>query len=372
MLTLNPVLQVGAYDWTAQPLSQSEFEARVSALREVMAERGWSGVAVFGDRQEHGSLCYFTNFVPRLAAALALIPLEGDIRVMTFDGGRMVPAAKLTTWVKNVEPSALVEEKLSEWRRQLNGSGRLALAEFAMVPSGVGRQIGDATDDADDATEAIHDLRRGKSAAEVDLIRSCCRILSDAAKAFSAAALYSADVDDCAAKADRAAIRAGAQDVRILVSPDTGQSFAPYEEPYSGPPRPAVAYIAVRHRGYWVDGFLSGVRGSTVQSTVDQAMGSLLEIIAPGTSTNDLSAVRDRFFDQADLHQVIGHGFGAGLGMSLQERPVLDGDTSIELVAGDVISLRLGIYDVYEGALCSRIVNVTDEGCEVLWSGNQT
>lgn len=371
MLTMNPVLQVGAYDWDAHPLPQAAFETRVSALQQVMSAQGWSGVVLFGDRPEHGSLAYLTNFAPRLAGALALIPQSGAVRVLTFDGGRMVPAGQLTTWVDGVEPAAPVTDKLTDWCAGLGGDGKIATGEFATMPSALFQQLMtvDAVAASDDATEAIHTLRRHKDAAELGVIQSSCGILTAAEAVFHAAAAEGVDVDDCAVQAESAALEAGAQDVRILVSPDAGHSFSPYQVSYVGPARPAVAYFAIRFRGYWTDGFFSALSASPLQQKVDEAADGLAGMIRPGVTVADLAAARDKILSGIETHPVVGNGFGNGLGTSLNESPLLVGAAATGLEAGDVISLQVGGIAGDAAAVSSRIVHVSETGGDVLWAG---
>ena len=74
MQTMHLVLPVGAFDWDGNPLSEELFRGRLARLRDAMAARNWSGVIVFGDIPENGSLTYATNFAPRLSPAFALLP----------------------------------------------------------------------------------------------------------------------------------------------------------------------------------------------------------------------------------------------------------------------------------------------------------
>ena len=371
MQTMNPVLQVGAYDWNPDVVPAAEFQSRLSSLREHMLAGGWSGVAVFGDRPDHGNLSYLTNFTPRLSGALALIPAEGEVRILSFDGGRMIPAGKETTWVGDVRPAKDLAAATHEWIDELGGGARIAAIGFGAVPKGIFDVLAKVPGlaDADDVTEFLLNLRRGKSPAEVAALREAVTLLKQAEAKIHACREEGASFTASVLSAETAARKAGAQDIRSLYSPDGGRTFVPIEHLTDAAEGPLVAYLAVRNRGYWVDGFITaGATGAPVSEAAKRALQAMIDNARDGASIADLRAARDSRLGNLRAHDVVGDGCGSGLGLSLGEHPELTNGSDLPLRSGDICSLKVGVADDEAGAaITSAVVRITGDGREVLW-----
>ncbi len=371
MQTMNPVLQVGAYDWDPDVLPAAEFQSRLSSLREHMLAGGWSGAAVFGDRPEHGSLSYVTNFTPRLSGALALIPAEGDVRILSFDGGRMIPAAKETTWVDDVRPATDLAAAGQEWIQELGDGARIAAIDFGAMAKGTFDVLATVPGfaDADDVTEFLLNLRRGKSPAEVAAVREAVTLLKQAEAKIHAGREEGASFTASVLSAETAVRRAGAQDIRSLYSPDGGRTFVPIEHLTDAAKGPLVAYLAVRNRGYWVDGFITaGAIGAPVSEAAERALQAMIDNARDGAPISDLRAARNSHLGNMRGHDLVGDGCGSGLGLSLVEHPELTDGADLLLKSGDICSLKVGVADDEAGAaVTSAVVRVTSDGREVLW-----
>ena len=74
-----------------------------------------AGVLIYADPRHNGELAYFTNYIPRLEPALALIPRKGDPIMLPSDPPSMWSSAKRVTVRK---PSAAPTSSLptsSSW-----------------------------------------------------------------------------------------------------------------------------------------------------------------------------------------------------------------------------------------------------------------
>ena len=121
---------------------------------------------------------------------------------------------------------------------------------------------------------------RCKSPRELAIIREGCAILDAATKALAEANSAGAGITAAVLEAERAAYHLGAQDVRTLFSVDGGRTLRPFEEPIDSTVDPLQAYIAVRHVGYWAEGFvfLSG----SEEPILARAAEALKTVIARG------------------------------------------------------------------------------------------
>ena len=59
-----------------------------------MDQNGWKAVLVYGDVREHAALAFFSNFIPRVRWAMALLPRSGDARLVCAMSTRDLPAMR--------------------------------------------------------------------------------------------------------------------------------------------------------------------------------------------------------------------------------------------------------------------------------------
>ncbi|NQV56563.1 MAG: M24 family metallopeptidase [Rhodospirillales bacterium] len=366
MQTMHLVLPVGAHDWENNPVPESEFRQRHAAIRQMMSERGWSGVVVFGDIPASGLLGYVSNFAPRLRPAFALIPKSGEPRILTLDGGRMVDAGKATTWIEDVRPAMNIAETIREWLDELEGGQGLAVADFDLMPADLFAQIS-ALDEITSAVDASSDLRalaRRKSDQEIAVIKNNCRLLSEAATAAEQANSNGASGADCVVAAERSARAAGVQDVRCLYSLDGGNSFQPFEGLDDRTGDPLVLYIALKNRGYWVEGFITTGNAGAAKEALD----AMIAIAKAGTTAKEFAQLRDRSAGSFKSHPILGERAGNGIGNSVDEAPFLVSGDEETLQDGDVVSLKVGIGDAGSHyGWASAILHIEKDGTEMLW-----
>ena len=87
--------------------------------------RAASAMLVYGDAREHSDLAYFTNFIPRHRWALALLPRQGEPRLLVSMSSRDMPAQRLMTWIPDVLSAWTWESVFDPWLAGLGcGCGR--------------------------------------------------------------------------------------------------------------------------------------------------------------------------------------------------------------------------------------------------------
>ena len=206
----NTALLAGPYDWDPALVPLAEFEARLNAVRRVLAERGATALLVHGHSVEHGALAYLTGFVPKLGPAFALVPRDGPVRILASGGPGMMGSAKLLTWVEDVRPLGNLRNALGEWLGDMVRNGRVvlglwggnAMAQRPYVAVAAAIQPFGKIIEMDDPLDA---LRRHKSLREQELLREACRILAAACDAFAHATADGSGARSAALAAERAA-----------------------------------------------------------------------------------------------------------------------------------------------------------------------
>jgi Xaa-Pro aminopeptidase len=130
---------------------------------------------------------------------------------------------------------------------------------------------------------------------------------------------------------------------------------------------PLVGYIAVKHRGYWAESFVSTADPpGDIHERAQAGLEAALRAAAPGIVAADLHAKAIAPLGTLPLHSALSASIGRRIGFSPNEGSELRPDARHTLAAGDVYALHVGTTDPSGGAIASAMVAITPKGCEVL------
>jgi Xaa-Pro aminopeptidase len=374
MKMMNTALLTGPYDWDPVLLPLSEFAERLAAVRRVLAEQGANALLVHGNSIEHGALAYLTGFIPKLAPAFALVPLDGPICILASGGPGMIGSAKLLTWVEDVQPLGNLRNSLSEWLGNFARNGRAVIglwggnkiARRPYLAASVAIQEVGAIIDLD---EPLDSLRRRKSPLELRLLRESCRILAIAGDVFERAASGGSGARTAALAAERAAYAHGAQDFRILASARSGGPPLPLDGPADLHIVPILACLAVRFAGYWSEGFVTVApppHGALAHAKA--ALKAMLQGARSGATSSDLHRAAAPHLSPYKFHPMVESALGNGIGLSLEESPIPSRNENFLLEADCVYTLRCGAMgEGSDNAIVSSMVVVSETGANILW-----
>jgi Xaa-Pro aminopeptidase len=210
---------------------------------------------------------------------------------------------------------------------------------------------------------------RRKSEREFAAVREACVTLQAAMVAISEAQAAGAGATAAILAGERVANRRGAQDVRTLFSLDRGRTLRPFETLVEHAVDPLQVYVAVRQFGCWTEGFaaFSASPDACTQRASD-VLRSAVGRMQAGERCSDLARAIAQAVHPFDLHPVTAHGIGNGIGLALEERPLIAAGCENRLEAGEVYSLRVGLSDGREHAIVSAMVAIHAHGHEMLWS----
>lgn len=374
MQTMHPTLLIGPADWNAARIPREHYEARIGAL--FQNTEGAGGAIVYGNSLDHAALCYLTGFTPKLEAALALIPPRGAPQLLVGGGVNMIAAARPLTWVDQLSPLRNAGPTVADWARTLSASRRLLMIGGDAMPFSMRRAIDQALAEnvADDGTSLLRAQMLRKAPSELAALREACRGLGAAVAALRAARDTGVGATDAVLAGELAALRWGAQDVRSLFSLDGGRTLQPFDVPVEQMAEPLQVYLAVRHVGYWAEGFvrLSDVP-NPLYGKVKDILHKVIAAAKPGVTSRELAQIANRERGAVQAHPVADPVFGNAIGLALQESPLLSSAGDARLEVGAVYSLRVGLRDVQAGAVASAMLQMTDQGSEMLWpEGKQT
>jgi hypothetical protein len=208
----------------------------------------------------------------------------------------------------------------------------------------------------------------------LSLLREACASLQATFAATRDAQRAGRGMTETVLAGEQAAWRRGAQDVRTLFGRDGG--LLPFVVPDEAPADPLQIYAAVRHDGYWAEGFsvLSRTPLPIVQ-TARATLGKAVARMRPGALLRDVAEPLWEAIRPSVTYPLTYRGFGRHIGLSLHEPDCLDLWTpetfppqanEQTFAVGEAYSVRAGL----EGqGIVSTMVLITESGHEVLWPG---
>ena len=161
-----------------RPFTQDEYDQRVAAVRAGMAGRGLDLLVVTVPE----NVTYLTGYetIGYASFQTLAIPLAGDLLLIVREMERTV--AETTSWVPSAETFSDTDDPVDvTWRvlssRRLLG-GRVGLEDqgWFLSPAVHARLLAALGDHVEGGSGLVEAVRRVKSPAEVELIRSACRL----------------------------------------------------------------------------------------------------------------------------------------------------------------------------------------------------
>jgi Xaa-Pro aminopeptidase len=378
METMQPALKNGRNVWDRVNMPENEFENRVERVRAQMKKHGIDLLLLYGKGlNEYADPCYVSNFVIRLPrGTIALVPLEGPV-VLFFEGAsRGLPSLLATTWVKELKAAGNVAKECAKYLKEKRlvpctvGLGRFAemmpYQEFRALKEGL------AGCTIKDSRRIVPTLRMIKSARECDEIRRAGRIVKKAFDLVASACSTGMSEQFLEAMVRKHARFEGAEDVRVAFAlANEKRSFGPPENRAIPQGHALTLYVAVEFERYWAEGVRTFVANETsfseIASDVTAVYSRVLETVKAG---NAVSHVYKAIVDEARLsgfELLSDYGVGNGIGLSLNEAPIISEKGAQKLRDGMCLALRLGIKDkTYGSVMFGNTLLVGKNGAEVV------
>ena len=360
MLTQHPTLLIGPSDWEPARMPRQEFTRRIEALWERDPEA--TRAAVFGSSRHHAELAYFSNLIPKLEPAVALLSRSGEHRLFVGGGVNMIGAARPLTWIEQVRPMKDLADALAAGA----AAHRTLMIGADYMTGGFRRTVTEALDphEPGDATAHVWSQMRRKSRYELNAIDVAVKATGAARKAMREALMSAAGVTEAIEAGERAAIAAGAQDVRTLFSLDGGRTLRPFFAPFKQAVDPLLTYLAIRRFNYWAECFPLFTRrpeSTRLYEKASDAMLSATSAIKPGVAAHDIRQLIASAIAPCRGHPITARAFAQRMGLGLDEPPYTDIGSTFE--EGEVYSLPIGIADGSRGCMiCSRMFTVAADG----------
>jgi Xaa-Pro aminopeptidase len=295
-------------------------------------------------------------------------------QVLLFTDGRYIEAARGVDGVEVVQLERDLAADLGPRLRDLAEppvafeADTLSFAAYqALARGGV---------DLVPATGVVKRLRAVKEEAELDAIRRAARILNETFERLARERLVGRTEADVAWRIREVLHEEGADDVSFDPIVGSGPNGAlPHHHP--GDRRIERDELVVVDAGAKLDGYYSDCTRTFVTGELSEELrqayavcrsvqeAALAEVKA-GADSRGLDALARREIEESGIARLV-HGLGHGVGLELQELPVLRPTADGVLAAGNVVTVEPGVYlPGLGGVRIEDLVIVHEDGAEVL------
>jgi Xaa-Pro aminopeptidase len=384
------------YDWEHRkqyldmPFETKEYQRRVEGLRRAMADQGLDYLLVYSNPGCGGPVRYVSNFDTLLGNSIVVLPLEGDVTLVTDSVMHSEPMHSCiwTTWIKDVRPGHLpgtvrtaenigdfVVDALRE-KNLLTASG--GLANGRSLPYQLMGRLAELLPEGSlvAADPVFESVRAIKSDDELAVLRKSARYASIGLDTVFDKLAPGVSEVELRAEAVYAMAKAGADmgTFALTSGPRAGLKHGEPTDRRIEEGEMLFIDVCAPHRGYMSDVARSGVLGKANQQqkemleTALEMRDSVVRAVRPGASICDLQQIAEGVAQRRGLADYYyPTGFGHGIGTSVAEWPMLFPDNEAQLEENMVFSLEPMI--VIEGvgtAVFEDMILVTSRGTEVL------
>lgn len=363
-------------------ITDAEFAARVSALREKCGEQGLAGLIAYGAHRDYqpADLRYLARwYCVEEETACIVVPLDGPTTLLT-DMSWDVDRARAEAYADGVEHAPDMGTSIARLvREQMRTTSRVGISGFAFFPAPIYMRLRELLPDVafEDASRLTANLRMIKSPAEIELLNRASRISDEAMSAGLAQITDGATEVEVAAAAE-AVIRSAGAEPSFVTEMGSGPrtalgTFLPGARRLSAGEL-AVLDCGARLHGYHGDMCRTTVVGHPSETqlawldAVDAAVSAAIAEARPGTTVGRVRDVAADSIAAAGFAEFwwdafMPHGNGAGQ----HEPPNAKQHPDQPIQEGMVLCIEPGIAVPGEGAvIIEQMVVVRADGAEAL------
>ena len=379
METMQPTLKRGRDVWDQINMPKAEFLERVEKIKGHMQQRGIDVLLVYANSgNEYGGPCYFSNYIMKMPqGAVVAITRTGEVTLICEGFARDLPGVKSVTWVEDI-------------RSCDNASNQTVafLKEKKLIPSTIGVAGLEPSMPYEQfqfflksteacklvhADDVIREMRMIKSQREVDQIRRSSRIVSRVFNNLSQMSFSLVNEKRLEAVMGRDAYLEGAEDVRMLIAKPKERNWTlrPLGEvPLSADER-VILYLAVEFERYWAEGMRTfALEGDSLKgypSIFNTLYSQIIQNMKLGKRISQFCKETVAEIKATHADAIHDYGLGQGIGLSLQELPLLTEEETNPLREGMCLTLRLAIKNGGEGPMMiGNTIHLSKAGPEIL------
>jgi Xaa-Pro dipeptidase len=361
--TLQPALKNGRNVWNRINMPESEFAGRLSRIRREMKSSGIDLLLLYGRGfNEYADPCYVSNFIIRLPRSTLMVIPSDKPPVIFFEGFvRGLPSLLPTTSVKDLRAANDAAQDCAAYLKEQGlipatvGLGRLE----QLMPHVQFRHLAEVLSGCRlvDASNLVPMLRQIKSTYECDQVRRAGLVLNKAF-AHAGAIVFNRLTERTLEGAIRREARfEEAEDFRMLIAlaDEPNWNLRPPEDRILEPGRAVIVYAAVEFERYWAEVTRTLVPGDGTFALLAAEKTAYYprarEAVRPGRLCAEVYRDVMEGARQAGIETLPGLSLGNGIGLSLDEAPLIDEESNDRLEPGMCITLRLAVRDREVGSV---------------------
>ncbi len=265
----------GWITWDRTELPVSVFEARVQAIRKVLAERDLPALAVYTDIWRSNQARYFSNVMPYWNRAILVVSREKPPILICGLSPRVYPWIRSITILDDIRPNNNLAKGLLQLCTEFHWK-RIGAMDLPQMPQDINASIcSGEVDVADVPSQSVYDL--GADESEISMRRRAAEMARRIVGEELPKGVGTLDYQ-FVGRLERAFRRAGAEDLVILLSdgktaplPAKGRTL---EEGFS-------LALALEYRGHWVKLSRPQVSAESTNSIRNLFHGALDNLKAP-------------------------------------------------------------------------------------------
>lgn len=357
-------------------IEKEEFINRKNKLLQTMDEHGLEGVLVYANMLRRENLRYLTNFNPFEPHALALF----------MSSGRTVLMVPMEAEEKRAKATAFADEilsyegdftRISDTLRKMGFQGKLGIVGWEYVPMNIILEVKNRLHPVEltDSTELVHRLRVVKSEPEIKRIKQAAQI-ADAAFEYLVENMKSGQKEyELIAMTEYKIRKSCGEDNFQLLASSKGESRAMHP-PTSKTLNPGDLFlteISPQFDGYYaqvcrtvVVGEISAER-QKAHDILYRAQRRGIEKVRPGMTASELAKIQNDVFREEGFGRYVTEkytrGRGHGIGLYIDEEPLLAEGNDYELQEGMVLMIHPNTYLPLSGYIVlGDPIQVTPEG----------
>jgi Xaa-Pro aminopeptidase len=366
-------------------IGKEEFVGRKNNLLQTMDESGLEGVLVYANMLRRENLRYLTNFNPLQPHALAMFMASGRSLLMVPLEAE-VDRAKTTAFADEILSYDGDVTRVSKVLKKLNVRGKLGIAGWEYTPMDLILEVKNTLNPIAlvDSTALVHRLRIIKSASEITKIKKAAQI-ADAAFAYLVDNMKPGLKEyELIAMTEYKIRQACGEDNFQLLASSKGESRAMHP-PASKTLNPGDLFlteISPQFDGYYAQVCRTVVIGEIsperqkAHDILYRAQRRGIEKVRPGMTASELAKIQNDVFREEGFSKYVTEkytrGRGHGIGLYIDEEPLLAEGNDYELQEGMVLMIHPNTYLPLSGYIVlGDPVQVTAEGGKRLNNSEQ-
>jgi Xaa-Pro aminopeptidase len=363
MIAMDKVLERGFTWWDRALFPRDEFEMRTRAVQQAMAEAGLDALTVWSSYYHtEGSVGFLAGW-PMGGAVLLF--REDEPILFSPGGSREHYFAAMQVWCEmRTAPGGIVAAVAKAVADRGLASGRMGLVRADQIDVGPHKALLDAFSAFElvDFTDTYQALRAPKRPRERVAIGNSLLIARQAVAAAERIFGQGASNAAALAEAERTARLLGARDFRGLVN-SASRSLRPYEGLSAARHEPLTLWTAVDQHGYWA----TASTAAPVASPAARAVAAMAAAVRPGVSAGEVAEAGLAQLPEDVWAMALSYGLGSGIGLGLEEKPLIAPGEGAVLQQDMVLSLQVFAQGNPPG-FASAMVRLGPRGVERLES----